>query len=200
MGRADEVDSARADVDGDRSDDAISILVDRGGDVGCQAFLVVETSGGRASNTVWTQGSAAGLPQPRLHGFSPVNGVPGMEVLVDEAAGASTQFVGVFTLDEARLERVALERDTATDLWSGAADGLFPYGGSVGHVEAADCLAPGLIAVSIALPDANRYEVVRRILELEVDVMVLRETERDRVRAGAVRRFPEFNGSPFESC
>ncbi|MFN2389362.1 MAG: hypothetical protein ABR575_07140 [Actinomycetota bacterium] len=194
----------RGDVDGDGTDDEVSIYMDPTGPMGCQAFLVVDAAAGRGAVEVWTQGREAGLPQPRLHGMAPVNDLSGSEVLVDEAAGASTQFLAVFAWVDGDLSRIEPPEEAAPDLWAGRVDGLFAYGGSVGHLEAADCVARARIVVSVALPQGNGYEVTRGTYTVAGARLQDERVQRERIGMNELdelaRRFPEYGGAPFSSC
>ena len=75
---------------------------------------------------------SAGVALPTLNRLAQIDGRPGAEIVVNLAAGASTQFVGAFAVAEGTVERLATTGDEAS---SGTAD-LFAFGGSVGHLEA----------------------------------------------------------------
>ncbi|HEV3472933.1 MAG TPA: hypothetical protein VG408_06965 [Actinomycetota bacterium] len=194
---------ASTDVTGDGTEDPVHIVTDDDGSEGCRAFLVVHVDGGAASEPIWLTGRQGGLEEPRINSFVQIDERQGLEILVDEMSGASTQFVGAFTFVDGRLERIE-PPEKAGDIWSGSADGLFPYGGSVGHIEGADCAEEGGIVVSAALPAgpaANTYVVARRFFEVEGAELTLRDTERTVATAEEVfDDFPEFRASPFGSC
>jgi hypothetical protein len=189
--------SLEGDLDGDGGAEEVSLAFDEGGAHGCQAFVVVD--GPELAKAIALDGfdPALGLPQPRLHGLAEVDTVPGSEVIVDLVAGAATQFVGLFTMSGGKLARVVVEGDEFP------ADDLFPYGGSVGHVEASDCTQdPGTVVVSIATPRGEDYRVTRRFFTVEgaSPRMVLASTERKRVAFEELGRFPEYVSSPFGAC
>ena len=189
--------SLRGDVDGDGGPDDVSLAFDDTGALGCQAFLVVEGSGESAVLAIESFDRAFGLPQPRLNTVADVDTVPGSEVAVDLVAGASTQFVGLFTMTGGELARVEVEGDEFP------VDDLFPYGGSVGHVEASDCAgAAGTIVISSATPRGNDYQVTRRFFSFQGSTPTLEpsSTERDRVALEELGRFPEYRSSPFGGC
>jgi len=199
-------DELTGDIDGNGSDDPVRIYLDRSSDAGCRAFVVVETEDVVASEPIWEIGGEGGLPQPRLNSLAQIDGRPGLEILVDEIAGASTQFVGAFTFMDGALERLE-PVEPAEDLWSGASDGVFPYGGSVGHVEAVDCVADGEIVVSVALPgetpskvERGIYTVTRRFFRVEGAELLATKTEEKEVRFDFGKTYPEFGSSPFGSC
>ena len=192
-----------ADIDGDGSDDPVAIVTDDGGDTGCRTFILVDIEGGAVSEPIWVHEEQGGLTAPRINSVAQIDGRLGFEILVDEMTGASTQFVGAFTLVDGMLERLE-PPEAADDIWAGSSDGVFPYGGSVGHIEGADCHADGGIVVSAALPagpSENTYVVVRRFFDIEGAELTLRDTERPIATAKEVfEDFPEFRASPFGSC
>jgi hypothetical protein len=189
--------SLNGDVDGDGSSDVVSLAFDDTGALGCQAFLVVEGSGEDAVMAIESFDRAYGLPQPRLNTLAEVDTAPGSEVVIDLVAGASTQFVGLFTMSGGELAGVEVEGDEFP------VEDLFPYGGSVGHVEASDCAdAAGTIVVSSATPRADDYRVTRRFFSFQglAPRVELSSTERHRVAFEALGRFPEYRSSPFGGC
>ena len=200
--------SATTDVNGDGVEDSVRLAVDAtSSDTACSTFVVVELGGGTTTigAPVWQIGSQGGLPQPRIHGFADLDDRPGNEILIDEAAGASTQFVGAFVVIDDDLQRITVKGGTGADDVSGASD-LFPYGGSVGHVEAADCTDGGVV-VSVATPsfepgDAAEgiYEVERRLFVFEGSVLERESVETHDVPIDQLERFPEYGASPFGSC
>lgn len=195
------------DIDGDGREDEIYMTENEAADRGCSTFLTVRLVRGDnaeiVSEPIWKSGAQGGLEQPRINSLVQIDGREGLEILVDEMSGASTQFVGAFTFVDGTLERIEAPEATE-DIWSGAAEGVFPYGGSVGHIEGADCHADGGIVVSAALPAgpaANTYVVVRRYFDIEGAELTLRDTERPIATAKEVfEDFPEFRASPFGSC
>jgi hypothetical protein len=187
------------DVDGDDQPDSVNLSFDEEGKVGCQAFLVAEVGDTSVVAPIWEVGSQGGLPRPRLHGIAEINGDEGLEILVDEVAGASTQFVAVYTYDEGSIEKIEPR---------GVPDGLFAYGGSVGHIEAAGCAQGGDIVVSQALPGETRgslnnslYDVTRRFFSALGDAYTRERVERHReVPLKELDRFEEFGTAPFGNC
>ena len=199
--------STETDIDGDGALDKVRLAADPAGPEGCRTFIVVDVGGvSTVAAPVWEVGSQGGLPQPRIHGFVDIDGRPGAEILVDEAAGASTQFVGAFVYLDDDLQRVTADGGLGAEVPSGAAD-LFPYGGSVGHVEAVDCAGDETIVVSVALPSADQaaaqegiYEVRRRFFVFDGGVLERDEVETEDVPIDELDRFPEYAASPFGSC
>jgi hypothetical protein len=194
------------DVTGDDSEDRVSVRLDPEGRSGCEAFLVVESGNSVVAGSISGVGKEGGLIEPSLNSLAEINGDNGLEVVINEAAGASTQFVGVFTLEGEGFARVMVEGGEK-ELWTGATRGLFPFGGSVGHIEAVDC-APAGIVVTSGTPAEGRaalekgiYSVVRRVLEVRGATLGSVDVVRGKVPIDELaRRFPEFESSPFGSC
>lgn len=194
------------DVDGDEDDDTVYLTTDADGEAGCRSFLIVVAGDTTYSAPVDPSGSPRSLPEPSLHSLIGFDFDPGNEIVVNLEAGASTQFVGVFKLTDDGIERITIEgRGPGPFAQELGRDSLFPFGGSVGHVEAADCINPGLIVMSAATPlgsSADRYEVERRFFRLEGTVLTLQpgSTEVHQVDGLELDPFPEFQSSPFGLC
>ena len=188
------------DIDGDGIDDRVTLHIDEG-TRGCEAFVAVTTVRVVASEPVWEAGSDGGLPKARLNGVTEINGDPGLEIVVDEMSGASTQFAGAFALVADELERIEPEAADAT--WTGAREGVFPYGGSVGHIEGVDCAPEGGLVVSVARPapsGKDSYAVIRRFFDVDGAALSLRDSERITAAAEEVFELAEFRAAPFGSC
>ncbi len=194
------------DVNGDETDDSIFIATDQGAEAGCRSFLVVTAEGTISSAPVDPSGRPRTLTEPTLNSLIQFDFEPGMEIVVNLETGASTQFVGVFKLTAEGIERITIEgRGPGPFAQELAQDNLFPFGGSVGHLEAVDCLNPALIVMSAAIPMGNaadRYRVERRFFRLDSTVLTLQpeSTEVHEVKGLTVDSFREFAGSPFGSC
>ncbi|MGH2729865.1 MAG: hypothetical protein ACRDJI_04570 [Actinomycetota bacterium] len=194
--------SLSGDISGDGTEDSAAVHVDDSAGAGCQAFVVVTAENGVSSAPVWVLGATGGLSTPTLGSLAPIGREPGLEVIVNEAAGASTQFVGAFSLTGEGLRRMEVRGPSVSDV-----AGLFASGGSVGHLEAVDCLDDGVV-VSAATPAAGRaalgrgiYNVVRRVFGVAGPVLEPESTHRNRVDIDDLNsRFPEFAHSPFLSC
>jgi hypothetical protein len=189
--------SLHGDVDGDGSPDEVSLAFDQKAARGCQAFLIVEGADEPRVLAIESFDPAFGLPQPRLNTLAEVDAVPGREVVVDLVTGASTQFVGLFTMTGGALARVVVEGDEFPT------DDLFPYGGSVGHLEASNCAGDaGMVVVSTATPRGDDYQVTRRFFSFEGSTPRIEpsSTERERVALEDLGRFPEYESSPFGGC
>jgi hypothetical protein len=181
------------DVDGDGSDDRLLVAVDTDSPKGCQAFLVADTGAGKLAEEISDPDISFDLGLPSLESVVPVDARPGDEVVVRILAGASTLFVGLFTVHDGELERIELTGDVAQY------GNLFPSGGSVGHLEGSDCVADRIV-VSLALPKKLRYEVTRNFYTLSETKAEQADSETAVVRAKDLNRYPEFEGTPFSHC
>ena len=86
-------------------------------------------------------------------------------------------------------------------------NGLFPFGGSVGHIEAVGCDPDGALVVTQALPGGSRedlgkqvYDVTRRSYRLEGSELEPVDLERTEAPIEKLDRFPEFAAGPFGTC
>lgn len=186
------------DFDGDGAPDSVSIYFDPDGEQGCQAFVVAELfEGGPLSGPLETWRSEYGLPRPTLNAVREIDGAEGAEIVVNMGIGASTQFVGIVTEDEGRLVQV-LPDVAAGEL----AEGLFGFGGSVGHVSAVDCAAGDMVVASFATPQGNGgdYKVERTFFDFDDAQLVRVGTETERVPLARIDRLTEFALSPFGGC
>jgi hypothetical protein len=192
------------DVDGDGESDVVHLVVDPGAEPGCQAFVVADTAGGFRSAPIWEAGAEMSVGRPRLLGIAEINGAPGADVIVEELVGASTQFAGVLVVEDGSLVRLTRPETGGGSVAS--VQHLFAYGGSVGHLEAVDCLGEGRVVTSVAVPDLrpadteDMYEVTRVVLAAEGAALSVVERERTRVAATELQTLPEYRGSPFGSC
>ena len=189
-------DPVTVDVDGDGAGDEVELHFDRQAEVGCQAFLVVATPD-EIVKPVWPMGEPSGLPQPSIFGFSDLDGDGGFEIVISEASGASTQFVAAYKVVGDGIVALAVpETDT----------GLFPFGGSVGHIDAVDCSDDGAIRVSQAVPGEGRssgqpnYALTRRTYRIEGTELVEIDVERRQMPIDRLAAFEEFGSGPFASC
>ena len=183
------------DVDGDGSDDTLYLVGDDDGGPGCRIFLVAETGSGTLVTPTSDEGVEHALQTPRINSLVQVDGRGGSEIVVDLEQGASTQFVGMFAIAEGVLQRVRVQ---------GAAPSgdLFPYGGSVGHIEASDCgPEPGSVVITTATPVGRRYEVRTATYEMVGAALQPLEPERPRVvEPSELGDVGAFQTSPFGSC
>ena len=185
----------RGDVTGDGSEDVVYLIRHPEGAPGCVDLLFAETEN-EILGSALTDGRDYALAQPRLNSLAAIDREPGAEIVVDLEQGASTQFVGIFTVRDDELERIRFQGE------SGQAD-LFPYGGSVGHIEASDCgETVGTVVVSIAVPKGEMYEVERSVYRFEAVDLVLDRgaSERIEVAADEVQDLPEYRSPPFGTC
>jgi hypothetical protein len=181
------------DVDGDGSIDRISLAVDADARPGCRAFVVVQTAEGRLIAPIQERELQVDLGFPVLESIVGVDDRAGGEIVVRVAAGASTEFAGLFTVADDALERVRL---------NGPHGNLFPSGGSVGHLEASNCGPDGGVVISTATTRGRRYALERRFYFFEGTSLVENESfaERRRVSPDALASFPEFGAPPFSMC
>jgi hypothetical protein len=189
------------DVDGDGLDDEISVASDESAPTGCTSFLVVVTEERTYSAPIETTDLASSLQVPSLNSLAEVGGKPGQEIVVNVEAGASTQFVGLFTLTGDGLERMTMQGEGP---FSSHGE-LFAFGGSVGHLEAVTCISSDIVIMSAAVPKGARatdYEVERRFFLVEGTTLKLDRgsIEHHSIDGLTVDRFPEFASSPFVGC
>lgn len=189
--------TVRGDVDGDGASDVVYLVSDPDGSFDCRSFLVAETAEGRVATPTNEQGVEHALPIPRIHSLAQVDRSGGEEILVDLEQGASTQFIGIFTLLDGRLERVRVAENT--DFGN-----LFPYGGSVGHLEASNCADHPDADVSVAVATANTTDYTVRTRLYEMNGARLEPLPRsDQPPIATTRRLdrvPGFSTSPFGDC
>lgn len=185
-------DPASGDVDGDGAAEAVAVYFDPAGGAGCQAFLAA--AGGAVAGVLEAWRPDLGLAAPSLVSLREIDGRPGLEAVVRMGAGASTEFVGIVSVED------GVFRQVSTDVPEEVADGLFGVGGSVGHVEAVDCAPGGGVVASFAAPAGNEYRVERRFLTFEGAALVEEDVKVERVPLEDIDRFPEYGSSPFGSC
>lgn len=185
-----------ADLDDDGLDEQLILAKDPGGPRGCQAILgVIGASLGRLYLPIDDEVSFD-LGLPAVSGVTEIDGAAPKEIVVNLLSGASTGFAGLFSIKDGRLVRIVLEGDSPYSR-------LFPFGGSVGHLEGSDCSGRGTIVISSATAvGRGRYKVVRRFFESIGAAFVLDEqaTETEKVEPKDLKSFPEFGGAPFASC
>jgi hypothetical protein len=184
------------DVDGDGDAEDVAIYYDPAGELGCQGFVVAESSDGTLSAPLETWRGEFGLPMPTLNALVDLDGEPGDEVVVNMGAGASTQFVGIVVKDGAVLRQVT----TDVTGGSGVAPGMLGFGGSVGHIEAVDCFPGGRVISSFATPARDVYRVERTVYDFAGPELVPDDQDVERVPVERIDRFPEYAASPFGSC
>ena len=185
------------DVDGDGADDVVYVVRAKSGPPGCQTFLVAETTDATLSTPTEEPGVSYALQAPRVNSLVQVDSEGGLEVLVDLEQGASTQFLGMFTVIDGALEKVRIG--------GGSAYGdLFPYGGSVGHLEASNCTKEKGAEVLIAMATANVTDYTIRTVLYEMQGSTLRPLPLNRqppIATGPdVEAAEGFDSSPFGDC
>jgi hypothetical protein len=193
-------------LSGDLEDDGVAddvyLAVDRSGEPGCQAFVVVQSGDAVRSAPVEVMQIPFEMGFPRLIGLPLIDDRPGAEIVIGVGAGASTQFAAVFTSLEGQL--VPVLREGAPNLEAS----LLAFGGSVGHQDAFDC-APeageGAVVVSSAEADAGgaRFSYVRRFFLPQGDAVYAEDEslrEEGTIRFNRFGSLHEFPNAPFGSC
>jgi len=185
------------DVDGDGSDDVAFVVRDDSGTAGCQTFLVAETAEGVLSLPTDEPDVSYALQAPRVNSLAQVDGSKGLEILVDLEQGASTQFLGMFKVNDGALQKVRIG--------GGSPYGnLFPYGGSVGHIEASNCTeGQGAdVLIAIATPNATDYTIRTVWYEMRGATLIpLPRSEQPPISTGSDVELSEgFDSSPFGDC
>lgn len=184
---------ASGDVTGDGIEDVVAIA-SAPGEPGCSIFIVVESGGEALSVPFEQEGLAATNGFPRLNALVQIDGDPGLEIVVDALAGASTSFSAVFGFGTGTLSRYEIAgRDPYAD--------MFPTGGSVGHLEASDCVGAARVVISLAVPGGDGYDLSRsfyavsegRFTKDTVEEVAL-DDEQD------LEAYQEFLATPFGTC
>jgi hypothetical protein len=188
---------AEGDVDGDGADDVVYVVRDEAGGPGCQTFVVAETARGTLVAPTDDPDVSYALQAPRINSLVQVDGTGGLEILVDLEQGASTQFLGMFKATGGTLSKVHIA--------GGSAYGdLFPYGGSVGHIEASNCTdeAGADVLIAIATANAADYSIRTVLYELKGDVLEpLPRSEQPPIAIGTnVESSDGFSSAPFGDC
>lgn len=182
------------DVDGQEGADPIFVVADEQGAPGCAGFVVVDLGPEPVSAAVSFPDIDPRFGFPSFNSTAAINDYPGDEIVVNVMAGASTQFVSVYTFDGAALVEVSFENA------AGDETAVFGFGGSVGHVEAVDCVADGRVVVSSATPEGRRYALTRLFLDPLGVAWSAVGAERSIGSLRQVTNDPEFAGSPFLNC
>ena len=186
------------DVDGDGAPDTVAIYFDRTAPGGCQAFVVAELYDGEVvSGPLETWRAEFGLPMPTLHALKDVDADYTPDVVVNMGMGASTQFVGIVKYHDGVLEQVTVKGPGGVSV----AEGMFGFGGSVGHLEGIDCSAdPNVIVAAFATPHGDAYEVVWTYFAFDGTELVRQSKQVERVPAARIGRLSAFANPPFGGC
>jgi hypothetical protein len=192
------------DLDGDGSDEVVRLALDESGARGCQAFIVVRSStieGITAIDVSESVNVSPNLGLPALDSIKPIGFGPGDEVVLVLWTGASTQFFGLATVVDGNLVQVTIE-DSAYD--------MFPYGGSVTHLEGSDCAKPSegsdgstIVISGASTNDGEHFRLERRFFVSSEGAELLPEpgsTERKVVSFDELVSYPEFGEAPFAHC
>ncbi len=184
-------------MDGDGTNEEVWVAIDPdAASVPCSAFVVVRSQDGNFRSTALAFEEFSGPGFPRLHGLIDMNVLPGYEIVVDVAAGASTQFIAMYAVSGNLVVQIlptGSKQPTA---------GLFGYGGSVGHIDAIDCIE-GHIVVSTAVPSGDGAEYLVKRKDFQPQGLVLvpgGKAQKDRVDLEELDTYPEFASSPLGSC
>ena len=186
---------AEGDVDGDGRVDEVFLVRSESAEADCRNVLVVQGEGATYAASTDDPEMPSALPQPRINRLAHVDDDPGAEVIVDLQAGASTQFVGLFKVLDGRLERLRFQAD-------GGLGDLFPYGGSVGHIEASNCSDDegSHVVIAVATPRGPRYLVERTFYRIEGAALVETRRDEERLPVEALTQEHDYVTSPFGSC
>jgi hypothetical protein len=186
--------SLHGDVDGDGVADEIRLVVDPKADPKCQAWVTVSSSGGELATAIDEEDLLLDLGMPTLERLVALDNRAGDDVLIRLRAGASTEFFTLYTVVDGTLRRVRIFRDGK----GVPAPFTLASGGSVGHLDAADC-ARDLVVVSSAVLEGDRYRVTRSFFT-PGPVLLGESTQRKMVRPNKLAEFPEFASTPLGSC
>lgn len=188
------------DVDGDGAADRVFVRVAYRAPPRCALHLVVRRGRGRAlvaglSPPVLTRAGIRELRFPRVVSLASIDRRPGAEIVFTDDAGASTAFLGVFTVRRHELTRMRLP--------AGFRD-VFPFSGGT-YFGGADCVGgrrSGLVVSTTGEVGLRRISVERRFLRVTGTRFRVVETRRYSLRPGGVGRFPElaFGRAAFASC
>jgi hypothetical protein len=186
----------QGDVDGDGDGDRVAIVIDREAEEArCRAFIVVMNRFGSFPATIEQEGMSFDVGFPALVSLAEIDGAPGLDIVMYMIAGASTQFAGVYTAHDGIPERLTFAQPSEFG-------DLFPTGGSVGHLEASDCVGPGAIVITTAVPKADDYKVSRTAYVVVEGQLEPQEegASTARIPTDDLQTYPEFAASPFGSC
>lgn len=173
----------------------MEVVVDPAAPVGCQAFLVAKVNGITSSNAIVGDLQLDLFP-PQIRKLVNVDGEGVPEAFVTVQAGASTEFGALFLLEPDGVQPVTIE-----DLPYGGS--LLAFGGSVTHLNGADCVPGemGTVVISGAGAQGSRYRLERGFYRFEGTHLVPVRSETLRVSfKQLVDEYPEFSPEPFSNC
>lgn len=192
-GDLDRSGSLIGEVNGDGVTDEVRLIVDPGAEVGCQAWVTVTSEAGEGlAASIEEKDFVFGLDLPALERLVSLDNRAGDEILVRVQSGASTQFFVLFTAVDGEPARVQISRKGKEVPF------IFASGGSVGHLDAADCMSD-LLVVSRAVLKGDRYRV-RRSFYSPGPVLRAERREHALVDGKGLNEFPEFAPTPLNSC
>lgn len=181
------------DVTGDGVEDIVSIA-SGAGDPDCNTFVVVEAGSEVLSVPLAQEGSAPTNGFPRVNALVQIDSEPGLEIVADVLAGASTSFSAVFGFGTGTLTRYEIEgRDPYAD--------MFPTGGSVGHLEASDCMGAARVVISLAVPGGDGYDLTRNFYAVAKGRFTKDGVEKTTLDDQQdLEAYQEFIATPFGTC
>lgn len=187
----------RGDVNGDGSDDSVFLVRDEAGASDCRTFVVTTVDGEPLVVPTNEEGVEYALQEPRVHSLAQIDGEGGLEILVDLEHGASSRFLGMFTVVGGALRRVEVREHTPYG-------NLFPYGGSVGRIEASNCTdrAGADVSISVATANATDYTIRTRLYDMAgARLDPLRPSRQPPIATGHdIEEVVGFTTSPFGDC
>lgn len=190
--------SARADIDGDGRDDAVSLVGEpRGRGGACRYSLVVRTEQAtlrrRLPASAMDRGTAPAALS--LQGFYELNNDPGQDIVVQTIEGATGAAHVALTLVDGDL-RVVVEADGEPTLFNDFS--------SAGHGNATDCVDDQLVRTGYSgTKNFTHYKVTRDFFTIDLATIVPARSHTVRVPyEGGLDRFPEFSngGALFQHC
>lgn len=193
--------SLRGDVDGDGTDDEVSIAIDPEAQEACRYFLVVATSGALTAARIdpgMVGSSDDGLA---LAALLQVDDGPGRVIVVDVRHGAATTFAAAYAMRGAVPTLLTIEGLQSVE-------DSFAYGGSLSGLSGVDCTGkPGIIVVSGAHAEGSEWIVERNYFSFEDGEFRLYEQKerhrlsKEELEASSLEdRFPEFEPNAFPNC
>jgi hypothetical protein len=186
------------DLDGDGRVDSVVVTASYSSPPRCVFHLVARFATGQAS--------IASLPPscldvpcmreahwPNVEALAAIDRRPGAEIAVTVNAGASTLFLGIYTVKSQKLVRMAIPHSLQN---------TFAEFGSAARYDAVDCLGRTtgrVVASDVWVAGARRVLVTRRFLR--VVGMYFRVYRSVNYALRGLPRFPEFSGrGPFAHC
>jgi hypothetical protein len=154
------------DLDGDGGGERVYVAAILGRVTDCRYALAAEFESETSTAPLrepWIRRSPEEYVREFLHvdRATPIDDVPGDEVVVNVDRSASRQWAAIFTARDGALKRFRVERDPPERRQS------FAYGGSLISLSAVDCRDRGTIVTSFAGRRRHGWQVARRFLRVE---------------------------------